>query len=178
MLCDIEVQDTPTVVTDDEKAIERAEGDRRNSEEVHRGNRFTVITEKGKPAPGRLRISGRPSHPTRDRSGLSSAPIFGAAGRGGRNVSSISVRGTFALSNRLVFPLRQILRLRASLPTPPATPHSDQSTPPAAQESPPPPPTTLPAPKLPSPTRRGHNSSLHTARSQSRVLPPTPAASQ
>src|SRR5882724_2338141 len=57
MLCDIEVQDTPTVVTDDEKAIEQAEGDRRNSEEVHRGNRFTVITEKGKPAPGRLRIS-------------------------------------------------------------------------------------------------------------------------
>ena len=56
MLCDIEVQDTPTVVTDDEKAIERAEGDRRNSEEVHRGNRFPVITEKGKPAPGWLRI--------------------------------------------------------------------------------------------------------------------------
>ena len=68
MLCDIEVQDTPTVVTDDEKAIERAEGDRRNSEEVHRGNRFTVITEKGKPAPGRLRISRCPFHPTRDRS--------------------------------------------------------------------------------------------------------------
>src|ERR1700687_2814578 len=57
MLCDIEVQDTPTVVTDDEKAIERAEGERRNSEKDHRGNRFTVITEKGKPAPGRLRIS-------------------------------------------------------------------------------------------------------------------------
>ena len=68
MLCDIEVQDTPTVVPDDEKAKERAEGDRRNSEEVHRGNRFTVITEKGKPAPGRLRISRRPFHPTRDRS--------------------------------------------------------------------------------------------------------------
>ena len=68
MLCDIEVQDTPTVVTDDEKAIERAEGDRRNSEEVHRGNRFPVITEKGKPASGWLLISRRPFHPTRDRS--------------------------------------------------------------------------------------------------------------
>src|SRR5438445_7812152 len=68
MLCDIEVQDTPTVVTDDETAIERAEGDRRNREQVHRGNRFPVITEKGKPAPGRLRISRRPFHPTRDRS--------------------------------------------------------------------------------------------------------------
>jgi hypothetical protein len=30
-------------VTDDEKAIKRAEGDRRNGEEVHRGNRFPVI---------------------------------------------------------------------------------------------------------------------------------------
>src|ERR1700730_1266608 len=46
MLCDIEVQDAPTIVTDDEEAIERAEGDRRNSEEVHRGNRFPVIAEK------------------------------------------------------------------------------------------------------------------------------------
>jgi len=44
-------------VTDEEKAIERAEGDRRNSEEVHRGNRFPVIAEKDKPAPGWLRIS-------------------------------------------------------------------------------------------------------------------------
>src|ERR1700681_2294092 len=68
ILCDIEVQDTPTIVTDDEKAIERAEGDRRISEEVHRGNRFPVIAEKGKPAPGWLRISRRPFHPTRDRS--------------------------------------------------------------------------------------------------------------
>jgi len=68
MLCDIEVQDAPTIVTDDEKAIERAEGDRRNSEEVHRGNRFPVITEKGKPALGWLRLSRCPFHPTRDRS--------------------------------------------------------------------------------------------------------------
>src|SRR5229473_4895555 len=68
MLCDIEMQDAPTIVTDDEKAIEHAEVDRRNSEEVHRGNRFPVITDKGKPAPGRLRISRRPFDPTRDRS--------------------------------------------------------------------------------------------------------------
>jgi hypothetical protein len=33
MLCDIEVQDAPTIVTADEKTIERAEGDRRNSKE-------------------------------------------------------------------------------------------------------------------------------------------------
>jgi hypothetical protein len=46
MLCDIEMQDAPSIVTDDGKAIERAEGDRRNRKEVHRGNRFPVITEK------------------------------------------------------------------------------------------------------------------------------------
>jgi hypothetical protein len=68
MLCNIKVQDAPTIVTDDEKTIEHAEGDRRNREEVHRGNRFPVITEKGKPALGRLRISRRPFHPTRDGS--------------------------------------------------------------------------------------------------------------
>src|SRR5260370_2756451 len=68
MLGDIEVQDAPTIVTDDEKAIEHAESDRRNSEEVHRDNRFLVITEKGKPALGWLRISRCPFHPTRDRS--------------------------------------------------------------------------------------------------------------
>src|SRR5260221_2136282 len=68
MLGDIEVQDAPTIVTDDEKAIERAEDDRRNSKEVHRGNRFPVITERGKPALGWLRLSRCPFHPTRDRS--------------------------------------------------------------------------------------------------------------
>src|SRR5258708_940900 len=68
MLCDVDVQDMPTVVTDDEKAIEHAEGDRRNSEKVHRGNHFPMIVEKGKPAPGGFWISRRPFHPTRDRS--------------------------------------------------------------------------------------------------------------
>src|SRR3989475_7480381 len=35
MLGDIEVQDAPTIVTDDEKTIKGAERDRRNREEVH-----------------------------------------------------------------------------------------------------------------------------------------------
>src|ERR1700731_1408053 len=68
MLCNIEVQDAPTIVTDDEKAIEHAEGDRRSREEVHRGNRFPVITKKGKPVLDWLRISRGPFHPTRDGS--------------------------------------------------------------------------------------------------------------
>ena len=40
MLCDIEVHDAPAIVTDNENAIEQAERDRRNREDVHRGNRF------------------------------------------------------------------------------------------------------------------------------------------
>jgi hypothetical protein len=68
MFCDIEEQDATTIVTDDKKAIEHTERDRWHGEEIHRGNRFPVITEKGKPARGRLRISRCPFHPTRDRS--------------------------------------------------------------------------------------------------------------
>jgi hypothetical protein len=46
------VQDATTIVTDDKKAIQHTERDRWHGEEVHRSNRFPVITEKGKPAPG------------------------------------------------------------------------------------------------------------------------------
>jgi hypothetical protein len=67
MLCDIQVLDAPTIVTDHEKALEHPEGDHRNSEEVHRGNHFLVIAEKSKPALSWLRISRCPFHPTRDR---------------------------------------------------------------------------------------------------------------
>jgi hypothetical protein len=42
MLCDIEVQDTPTVVTDDEKTIERGGGDRKLAY-GHKPHFFTVL---------------------------------------------------------------------------------------------------------------------------------------
>jgi len=70
MLRDVNVQDAPTIMIDDEKAIERAEGNSRNSEEVHRGNRFPVIMEKGKPALGSALVK-RFVH---DRDGVSAAP--------------------------------------------------------------------------------------------------------
>ncbi len=47
MPTDIEVQDAPPIVADDEKAVEYIEGERRYREEVHRGNRLTVIVQKG-----------------------------------------------------------------------------------------------------------------------------------
>jgi len=65
-LVTIEVQDTPTDVTDDEKAIKHAEGDRRNSEEAPSRRSLPVIAEKGKgqrlAAPD---LSRRPFHPTK-----------------------------------------------------------------------------------------------------------------
>src|SRR2546425_354138 len=66
MLTNIEVQDAPTVVTDDEKAVQHVEGERRCREEIHRGNGFAMIAQKGQPALRGLRALGRPSHPAGD----------------------------------------------------------------------------------------------------------------
>jgi hypothetical protein len=65
---DVDVQDPSTGVVDDEEAVEHMEGDRWNREEVHRGDGFPMISKKGEPTFGRLRISRSPFHPTRDRS--------------------------------------------------------------------------------------------------------------
>jgi hypothetical protein len=40
---DIEMQDAPTTVADDEEAVEHPESDRWNREEVHRGDGFPVV---------------------------------------------------------------------------------------------------------------------------------------
>src|SRR5258708_33389784 len=68
MLGDVEVQDTPTAVADDEEAIERAKGDGWYGEEVHGRNHFPVVSKEGEPTFGWLGVSRRPFHPTRDRS--------------------------------------------------------------------------------------------------------------
>lgn len=41
---------------------------RRNGEEIHRGDSFLVVTQKGKPALGRVWVSWGPLHPARDGS--------------------------------------------------------------------------------------------------------------
>jgi hypothetical protein len=43
MFGDVEVENAPTVMGDNEKAIERSEGDSGNREEVHRGDCFPVV---------------------------------------------------------------------------------------------------------------------------------------
>jgi hypothetical protein len=65
---DVEMQDTPTAVADDEEAVEHAKGDRWHSEEVHGRNRFPVVSKEGEPTFGWLAFSRRPFHTTRDRS--------------------------------------------------------------------------------------------------------------
>ena len=65
---DVEVQDAPTIVADDEETAEDAESDHRDCEETHCSNGFPVVAQKGKPALGRLGISRRPADPAGDGS--------------------------------------------------------------------------------------------------------------
>ena len=66
MLGDVEMQDTPAIVTDDKEAVENTEADRGHGEEVHGRNRFPVIRKKHAPALGWLGVSRRPLHPAGD----------------------------------------------------------------------------------------------------------------
>jgi hypothetical protein len=55
-------------MADHEKAIEYTKGDRRSREEVHRRNRFAVISKKGAPKFARFGIPRSSFHPARNRS--------------------------------------------------------------------------------------------------------------
>jgi len=68
MLRDVNVQDAPPIMTDNKKAIEHAKRNRWHSEEIHRCNRFPMVSKEGQPAPGPVRIFRRPFHPTGDGS--------------------------------------------------------------------------------------------------------------
>jgi hypothetical protein len=68
VLREVEVLDAPPIMADDEKAIDHAEGDRWDREEVHRSDGFPVVAQKRKPALGWFGISGCPAHPAGDRS--------------------------------------------------------------------------------------------------------------
>jgi len=67
MLADVEMQDSPTIVANDEKAIEQVETDRRHGEEIHSRDGFSMIAQKSEPALGWLRISRSSFHPARNR---------------------------------------------------------------------------------------------------------------
>src|ERR1035438_2493966 len=64
----IELDDAPTVVADDEGAVQEVEDKGGNGEEVHGREGFAVITKKCPPTLGGFRISGCASHPAGDGS--------------------------------------------------------------------------------------------------------------
>jgi hypothetical protein len=65
---DMEVQDAATIMADDKEAVQDAEGQRWDGEEVHRSNGFTMITQERKPAFRGFGVSRRFTHPAGDRS--------------------------------------------------------------------------------------------------------------
>jgi hypothetical protein len=68
MLRDVNVQDAPTIMTDDEEAVEHAERNRWRGEEIHGRNRFPMVSKERQPALGPVRISRCSLHPTGDSS--------------------------------------------------------------------------------------------------------------
>jgi len=51
---DVEVQNALAVLADGEEAVEHAEDDGRDGEEIHRRDGFLEVAKKGKPALARL----------------------------------------------------------------------------------------------------------------------------
>jgi len=68
MLRDVNVQDAPPIMADDEEAVEYAEGNRWHSKEIHGCNGFPMVSKRGQPALGPVGISRRSFHPTGDGS--------------------------------------------------------------------------------------------------------------
>jgi len=60
----IEVQYPPTIVANDEEAVEHAEGHRRDGEKIHRSDGFAVILQKREPPFGRFGVPRCSPHPT------------------------------------------------------------------------------------------------------------------
>jgi len=63
---DIEMQHASAIMTYNEEAIEHAESQRRNSEEIHRDDGLPMIAQEARPSSGSARVSGRSAHPTGD----------------------------------------------------------------------------------------------------------------
>ena len=67
MLGDVAVQDAPPVMSDHEKTVQHAKPDGGNREEVHRGNHFLMVAQKGQPSFTWLGVPWRSFHPAGDR---------------------------------------------------------------------------------------------------------------
>jgi hypothetical protein len=60
----IAVQDSPPVVGDHEEALQNAEGEGRDGDEVRGGDGLAMVAEKRQPVLGEVRRSGRWAHPS------------------------------------------------------------------------------------------------------------------
>jgi len=58
MFGDVEVQNAPAIVADDEETVEHGEGDRGNGKEIYCRDGFPVVTQKGQPALGWISVRG------------------------------------------------------------------------------------------------------------------------
>src|ERR1039457_4415974 len=63
MASDVEVQNAPAIMTDDEEAVQNPKGESGDGEEIHGRDSFPMIAQKGQPALGGLRVFGRSVHP-------------------------------------------------------------------------------------------------------------------
>lgn len=68
MTCNVQVENAPAVMADDEETVQKAESDGGYGKEVHSGDGFAMVAKKWQPASRRLWISGRAFHPTGDGS--------------------------------------------------------------------------------------------------------------
>src|SRR5258708_9711359 len=66
VVCEIEMQDVATIVADDGEAVEHTERNRWHGEEVHRRNRFPMVSKESEPTFGWVNISRRSFYPTGD----------------------------------------------------------------------------------------------------------------
>ena len=62
----LQVENRPTVMADDEEAVQQVEGNRGEGEEVHSGDGFAMIKKKSQPPPSRFWIAGCSLHPSSD----------------------------------------------------------------------------------------------------------------
>ena len=62
----IEMQDAPTIVADDEKAVQNTKSERWDGEKVHRSNGLAMVSEERQPSLHRVWISRGSPDPSRD----------------------------------------------------------------------------------------------------------------
>ena len=127
--CDVDVQDPSTGVVDDEEAVEYAEGDRWNREEVHCGDGFPVVAQKRKPALGWFKISGRTTQPAGNGSlrtskpSIRSSPWMRGAPQVGFSVTIRKIRSRTSIEILLLPIIRPTLEIARQYKANPALCH-------------------------------------------------------